>query len=70
MDVPNPVVVIRGLAVLHDHSQDLLRHRDTEEENGQHGYAKETWKLPHMPWFDDYDAFMDAVEAKDVTAVG
>lgn len=38
----------------------------TEAKQGKHGYAKETWKFPNMPSFDDFDSFMNAIEIVDV----
>jgi hypothetical protein len=40
----------------------------TEKKKGKHGYAKETWKFPDMPSFDDYGAFMNALEIVNIKA--
>ncbi len=40
----------------------------TKSKQGKHGYAKETWKFPDMPSFDDFDAFMNAVDIVNVKA--
>jgi hypothetical protein len=39
-----------------------------EKKKGKHGYAKETWKFPDMPTFDDYEAFTNALEIVNVKA--